>query len=65
MTAKELQKKYTRVVKIGDWYNAYLQVDCQSVLIANQLPKVDAIWYSKMVGIMLEKIVKEVQCSAP
>jgi hypothetical protein len=60
MTAKELQKKYTRVVKVGDWYNTYLQVDCQGVLIAIQRPKVDAIWYSKMVGIMLEKIVKEV-----
>jgi hypothetical protein len=55
---KRLRKKYTRVVKIGDEWDCYLQIDHQGFLVVQSANKSRAIWYSKMLSIALERMIE-------
>jgi len=57
-----IQKKYTRVVPYHDEYGtrkwtAYINIDHQSFSIADNMPKKNAIWYTKMASIALARMI--------
>jgi hypothetical protein len=54
-----LQKKYTRVVKIGDSWNTYLQIDHQGFCVVEQTTKTRAMFYARMLAIALERVSKD------
>lgn len=60
LTAKQarLRKKYTRVVKIGDEWGCYLQIDHQGFLVVQSANKSRAIWYAKMLAMALERTIE-------
>jgi len=57
-TVKEIEAKYTRVVKIGGKWNAYLQIDHQGFTACEQTTKARAKWFAKMLAIALERMVE-------
>lgn len=57
-TVKELESKYTRVVKISGKWNAYLQIDQQGFSVCEQTTKARAKWYAKMLAMALERLIK-------
>lgn len=56
--AKAIQKEHTRIVKMGIGWNCYLQIDHQSFCIAERTTKKRAEYYSKMIGIALERFLE-------
>lgn len=52
-------KKYTRIAKMGDKWNAYLVVGVQSFCVVEQVSKTKAGWYAKMLAFAIENIIKE------
>jgi hypothetical protein len=54
-----LQKRYTRVVKIGDKWNTYLNIDHQSFCVVEQTTKKRAMFFSRMLAIALERVSKD------
>ena len=54
-----LRKKYTRVVKICDKWNTYLQIDHQGFCVVEQTTKKRAEWYSKMLAKSLERMLAD------
>lgn len=59
--AKEIQRiqdKYVRVAKLGGSWNVYLQIDHQGFSVAEQTDKKRADWYGAMLGIALDRLVR-------
>lgn len=61
MNASAIQAKYTKVVKIAGKWNCYLQIDQQGFCVADNRTKKEAVWYAKMLGIALERLVESVK----
>ena len=57
MTKREAKSKYTRVVKMGDKWTAYLQIDHQGFTIVDNTSKNRANWYADMVAAALARLV--------
>jgi hypothetical protein len=55
-TIKRLQDKYTSVVKIGDKWNTYLQIDHKGFCVVEQTTKKRAQWFARMVAIALARV---------
>ena len=55
----DLRSRYTRVKKIGSKWNTYLQIDHQGFCVAEQTSCLRAKWYSKMLSIALERLIKK------
>lgn len=54
-----IRKRYTRVVKIGSKWNAYIQIDHQGFCIVEQTTKKRADWYAKMAAIALTRMLEQ------
>ena len=59
MKPSDLQKRFTRVVKIGDKWNTYLQIDHQSFCVVEQTCHKRAKWFSKMLGVALKRLIEQ------
>lgn len=53
---ERLRRRYTRVVKIGDKWNCYLQVDHQGFCVVEQATRRRARWYAKMLAVALTRL---------
>lgn len=53
-----IKKKYTRVVKMGDKWNTYLQIDHQGFRVVDQTSKKRAMWFANMLAIALDRMIK-------
>ena len=54
-----LKKQYIRVIKMGDKYNCYLQIDHQGFNIVEETSKQRANWYAKMLAIALDRMISK------
>lgn len=54
----ELKRKYTRVTKIGDKWNTYLQIDHQVFCVLPEGTKREAQWWADMLAIALERLLE-------
>lgn len=52
-----LRRRYTRVVKIGDKWNTYLQIDHQGFCVVEQTCRQRAQWFGKMLAVALERML--------
>ena len=52
-----LRRRYTRVVKIGDQWNTYLQIDHQGFCVVEQTSRARAQWFGKMLAIALDRML--------
>jgi hypothetical protein len=52
-----LRRRYTRVVKIGDKWNTYLQIDHQGFCVVEQTTRRRAQWFSKMLATALARML--------
>jgi hypothetical protein len=57
--AKQLQRRYTRVVKACDKWNTFLQIDHQGFYVVAQTSKREAQWFARMLGIALARLVEK------
>lgn len=57
----QIRKRYTRVVKIGEKWNAYLQIDHQGFTVVEQASYHRAVWYSKMLAVALQRMIADNQ----
>jgi hypothetical protein len=57
MTLKRVKKRYVRVVKIGDKWNTYLQIDHQGFCVVEQTTKRRAKWFADMLAIALQRLI--------
>jgi len=53
-----IKKKYTRVVKMGDKWNTYLQIDHQGFCVVEQTSRKRALWFAKMLAVALDRMIK-------
>lgn len=53
-----IREKYIRVVKMGDKWNTYLQIDHQGFCICEQTTEDRANWYADMLTIALERLIE-------
>lgn len=49
----DIRHRYTRVTKIGDRWNAYLQIDHQGFCVVEQTTKKRAEWFACMLAVAL------------
>lgn len=54
-----MKKKYTRVEKMGDKWNTYLQIDHQGFIVVEQTTNERAKFYAKMLAIALTRVNAE------
>ena len=52
-----LRRRYTRVVKIGDQWNTYLQIDHQGFCVVEQTTRERAQWFGKMLAVALDRML--------
>lgn len=52
-----LRRRYTRVVKRGDKWNTYLQIDHQGFCVVEQTCRQRAQWFGKMLAVALERML--------
>jgi hypothetical protein len=52
-----IRKRYVRVVKIGDQWNTYLQIDQQGFCVVQQTTKKRATWYAQMLAVALARLI--------
>lgn len=52
-----LRRRYTRVVKMGDKWNTYLQIDHQGFCVVEQTCRQRAQWFGKMLAVALERML--------
>lgn len=57
-TIQQLRKKYTRVVKIADKWNTYLQIDHQGFCVVQQTTEKRAKWYAMQLAIALYRMLE-------
>ena len=65
MNKKEIKEKYTRIVKMGDKWNTYLQIDHQGFCVCEQTTKKRADWYVDMLTTALQRLLIETKLEAP
>jgi hypothetical protein len=53
-----LRKRYVRVVKMGEEWCTYLQIDHQGFCVVSETSKRRAEWYGRMLGIALARMVE-------
>ena len=58
MNYNEIRRRYTRVVKIGERWNCYFQIDYQSFCVFEQTNYSQAKRYGKMLSVALERMLK-------
>ena len=58
MTTKEIRKRYTRVVKVGGEWVAFLQIDHQGFAVCELTSRRRARWYADMLAIALERMIE-------
>lgn len=64
MTISNIQKLYTRVIKMGGTWDTYLQIDHQGFRLAHQVKnKKDAQWLARMMAIALKRMIESNQKS--
>jgi hypothetical protein len=56
-----MRKKCVRVVKIGDKWNTYLQIDHQGFCVVEQTTRQRAHWFGKMLAVALVRLVGSYQ----
>lgn len=54
-----LRRRYTRVVKMGDKWNTYLQIDHQGFCVVEQTCRHRAQWFGKMLAVALERMLAD------
>jgi len=54
-----MRKKCVRVVKIGDKWNTYLQIDHQGFCVVEQTTRQRANWFGKMLAVALVRLVQD------
>lgn len=54
-----VKEKHVRVVKIGDKWNTYLQIDHQSFCVVEQTTKKRAEWFGNMLGLAIQRLKSE------
>lgn len=59
MTRATIRRRYCRVVKIGDAYNTYLQVDHQGFCVVEQTTRHRARWFANNLAIALQRLVQQ------
>lgn len=52
-----LRRRYTRVVKMGDQWNTYLQIDHQGFCVVEQTTRERAQWFGKMLAVALDRML--------
>ena len=52
-----LRRRYTRVVKIGDRWNTYLQIDHQGFCVVEQTTRARAQWFGRMLAVALDRML--------
>lgn len=52
-----LRRRYTRVVKMGDYWNTYLQIDHQGFCVVEQTTRARAQWFGKMLAVALDRML--------
>ena len=52
-----VRHRYTRVVKMGDKWNTYLQIDHQGFCVVEQTCRHRAQWFGKMLAVALERML--------
>ena len=52
-----LRRRYTRVVKMGDHWNTYLQIDHQGFCVVEQTTRERAQWFGKMLAVALDRML--------
>ena len=52
-----LRRRYTRVVKVGDKWNTYLQIDHQGFCVVEQTCRHRAQWFGEMLAVALERML--------
>jgi hypothetical protein len=57
MTPKGIKDKYTRVVKMGDAWNTYLQIDQQGFCVVEQTTEKRAKWFARQLAMALERLI--------
>jgi hypothetical protein len=55
----KLRRRYTRVAKLGDKWNTFLQIDHQGFCVVEDTSKVRAQWYAKMLAIALARMIED------
>jgi hypothetical protein len=58
-------RQYTRVVKMGDKWNAYLQIDHQGFTVVENTSRRRAQWFAKMLAIALERMLENRSIQPP
>ena len=52
-----LRRRYTRVVKMGDHWSTYLQIDHQGFCVVEQTTRARAQWFGKMLAVALDRML--------
>lgn len=55
----KILKRYTRVVKIADKWNTYLQIDHQGFCVVEQTSLKRARWFARMLAAALERLIEK------
>ena len=57
----KLRRRYTRVVKIGDKWNGYIQIDHQGFSVVEQVTRKRARWFANNFAIAIERLIRQEQ----
>lgn len=60
---RTMRKKYIRVVKIGEAWNTYLQIDHQGFCVVEQTSRQRANWFGKQLAVALARLIDSSQAS--
>ena len=60
-----LRRRYTRVVKMGDHWNTYLQIDHQGFCVVEQTTRARAQWFGRMLAVALDRMLSANNASEP
>ena len=63
--ARRLKTRYTRVVKMGEKWNTYLQIDHQGFCVVEQTTRKGADWFARMLGVALARVVENDESRQP
>jgi hypothetical protein len=59
MNFTKIRRRYTRVVKTGDKWKTYLQIDHQGFCVVEETNRRRAQWFAKQLSIALERMLKD------
>lgn len=60
LTLQALRRRYTRVVKIGQKWNTYLQIDHQGFCVVEQTTRRRAAWFATQLSRALERMLSSI-----